>query len=336
MKLKFDIIDKISIGFTFAIFIGVISSYINLGMLSVFFSVIMPLLFLCNTLLAIYGLLKKKYFYITGTLLYLFCFTFFFQVSYTPKDKDNNTVSILSYNVRAFQQYISKNKNASTEIIKFIDSIGADIVVFQESSYKDSRNVQGYPYHFLGYRAHIDKSLLTIYSKYPIINKGFIDFPNSKNNAIYADIKINEDTLRVYNAHLQSYVISPYILTQKYSDFSYWKSLNSKIKKQVEQARLIKHHANKTNNNVIICGDFNATPYSQTYRILKENFKDSYLSSGNGFGETYSRLYYPLRLDYFLSSGNINVINHYNYDVNLSDHEPISIKFKIKQDTLKH
>ena len=272
----------------------------------------------------------KKYFYSIGAIVYLLCFTFFFQVSNTSKDEDNNTVSILSYNVRAFQQYISKNKNASTEIIKFIDSINADIVVFQESSYKDGKNVTGYPFQFLGYRAHIDKSLLTIYSKYPIVNKGYIDFPNSKNNAIYADIKINEDTLRVYNAHLQSYVISPYILTQKYSDFTYWKNLNSKIKKQVEQAKLIKRHANNTSNNVIISGDFNATPYSQTYRILKKNLKDSYLSSGNGFGETYSRLYYPLRLDYFLSSTDINIINHLNYDLNLSDHEPVMMKFKIK------
>jgi len=330
MKLKFDIIDKISVGFTLALIIGVISSYVNLGMLSVLFSVIMPLLFICNLLLGIYGLFKKKYFYSIGAIVYLLCFTFFFQVSYTSKDEDNNTVSILSYNVRAFQQYISENKNASTEIIKFIDSINADIVVFQESSYKDGKNVTGYPFQFLGYRAHIDKSLLTIYSKYPIVNKGYIDFPNSKNNAIYADIKINEDTLRVYNAHLQSYVISPYILTQKYSDFTYWKNLNSKIKKQVEQAKLIKRHANKTSNNVIISGDFNTTPYSQTYRILKKNLKDSYLSSGNGFGETYSRLYYPLRLDYFLSSTDINIINHLNYDLNLSDHEPVMMKFKIK------
>ena len=332
MKSKFSRIDKLSISCIAAMALGILSSYVNLGMLSVFFSVIMPLLFVLNLLLAICGLFKRKYIYSIGVFIFLLCYNFFFQFSKVTKLENKDAISILTYNVRAFQQPIADNlnKNATTEIIKFIDSVSAEIVVFQESSYKEGREITGYPYHFLGYRENIEKSLLTIYSKYPIINKGYIDFPNSKNNAIYADIKIKADTIRVYNAHLQSFVVAPHILANKYNDYSYWKGLNTKIKKQIEQAKLIKNHANKSMKKVIICGDFNATPYSQTYRILKKGLNDSYLSNGNGFGETYSLFNYPLRLDYFLNSDKISVLNHFNYDLNLSDHEPIVMKFRIK------
>ncbi|WP_179338840.1 endonuclease/exonuclease/phosphatase family protein [Winogradskyella ludwigii] len=332
MKSKFSRIDKLSISCIVAMVLGIISSYVNLGMLSVFFSVIMPLLFVLNLLLAIYGLFKRKYIYSIGVFIFLLCYNFFFQFSKVTKLENKDAISILTYNVRAFLQPLADNpnKNATTEIIKFIDSVSADIVVFQESSYKEGREITGYPYHFLGYRENIEKSLLTIYSKYPIINKGYIDFPNSKNNAIYADIIIKADTIRVYNAHLQSFVVAPHILANKYNDYSYWKGLNTKIKKQIEQAKLIKNHANKSMKKVIICGDFNATPYSQTYRILEKGLNDSYLSNGNGFGETYSLFNYPLRLDYFLNSDKISVLNHFNYDLNLSDHEPIVMKFRIK------
>ena len=332
MKSKFSRIDKLSISCIVAMVLGILSSFVNLGMLSVFFSVIMPLLFVLNLLLAIYGLFKRKYVYSIGVFIFLLCYNFFFQFSKVTKLENKDAISILTYNVRAFQQPIADNpnKNATTEIIKFIDSVNAGIVVFQESSYKEGREITGYPYHFLGYRENIEKSLLTIYSKYPIINKGYIDFPNSKNNAIYADIKIKADTIRVYNAHLQSFVVAPHILANKYNDYSYWKGLNTKIKKQIEQAKLIKNHANKSMKKVIICGDFNATPYSQTYRILKKGLNDSYLSNGNGLGETYSLFNYPLRLDYFLNSDKISVLNHFNYDLNLSDHEPIVMKFRIK------
>ncbi len=186
------------------------------------------------------------------------------------------------------------------------------------------------PSHFWSALVKANKSLLAIYSKYPIINKGYIDFPDTVNNAIYADIKVQTDTIRIYNAHLQSFVFAPHIIANKYNDYNYLTSLNNTITRQVEQANLIKNHADKSNNKIIICGDFNSTPYSRPYRILKNGLNDSYVSNGNGFGTTYKRLYYPLRLDYFLYDKQIEVISHKNFDLNLSDHEPIYISFKIK------
>ena len=332
MKPILGKIDKISIVVITVLIVGIISSFLDFGILSVFFSVAMPLIFLANCALAIYNIFKKKYFDLIGVIFFLLFYTFFFQFSLDEDIETKDYVSVLTYNVREFKQPISTNptQSASTEIIKFIDSLNVDILVFQESSNTDWKKIKGYPFIFLGYRQGIEKSLLTIYSKYPIIKKGYLDFPDTKNNAIYADIKIKHDTVRIYNSHLQSFVINQNIIANKYNDYNYLKHLNNTITKQIEQAKLIKNHAIKSSKKIIICGDFNATPYSATYRILKKGMKDSYICKGNGFGSTYAFLRYPLRLDYFLNDEQIDVINHDNFNLNLSDHEPILIEFKIK------
>ncbi len=332
MKPTLSKIDKFSITVLIVLVLGIVSSFFNFGILSVLFSVIMPLLFIINCLLSICGVIKKKYFTLIGVIIYLTFYSFFFQISTKIDVKPLDSFSLITYNAREFKQYVADDPkhNASTKIIKFVDSLNADIIAFQESSYKDVKKINGYPFIFIGYRDNIDKSLLTIYSKYPIINQGYVDFPNTKNNAIYADIKIKQDTIRVYNCHLQSFIINQYVIADNYKNVNYWKHLNNTNTKQIAQAHLIKSHADKSNLKTIICGDFNSTQYSQTYRILKDSMKDSYITNGNGFGKTYSFFKYPLQLDHFLYGRKIKVISHDNFNLKLSDHEPIYVKFKIK------
>ena len=188
MKPKFTKIDKFSIVAILVLILGVISSFLDFGLISVFFSVSLPLIFVLNCAFAIYGIFKKKYVYLVGVIAFLLCNNFFFQFSKTAHLESENSISILSYNVRAFNQPISGNlkHTGSLEIIKFIDSINPDILLLQESDFKESKKLKEYPYQFLGYRKGIEKSLLTIYSKYQIIDRGYIDFPNTKNNAIEA------------------------------------------------------------------------------------------------------------------------------------------------------
>ncbi|WP_405571310.1 endonuclease/exonuclease/phosphatase family protein [Winogradskyella sp. Asnod2-B02-A] len=331
MKIKYGKIDRLSIIVIIIVVIGVLSSFFDFGIISVFFSVIMPIVFIVNIVLAIYGALKKNYFYFIGIVLFFLNYNLFFQFSSNKELEIKDSISIVTYNVRGFKNHNSINSNQYdyTKIIKFIDSVDADILLLQESSYKEGKKIEQYPYVFLGYRENVNKSLLTIYSKYPIINKGYIDFKGTKNNAIYADLKVKQDTLRIYNCHLQSYVISPNTLTNKFNHN--WNSLNNTISIQVEQANLIKKHAETFGENTIICGDFNATPYSQTYKVLKKGLKDSYLSKGSGFGKTYSFHNYPLRLDYFLYNDQLEVLSQNNFSLKLSDHEPIYMRFKIKQ-----
>ena len=45
---------------------------------------------------------------------------------------------------------------------------------------------------------------LAIYSKYPVVRRGGIHYPESNNASMWADVIMHRDTLRVYNNHMQS------------------------------------------------------------------------------------------------------------------------------------
>jgi vancomycin resistance protein VanJ len=310
--------------------LGIFTSYYNIGFFTVFFSVSLPILFIINLLFGVYGIFIKKYFYLTGAFLFIIYFNFFFQFSAKDSLKQIETVSILSYNVREFNADNDINeKGITSKIVKFIDSVNPDILVLQESGYKKSLNIKNYTYNFLGYRKGVKKTLLAIYSKYPIINTGYVDFPNTINNGLYADLEIHQDTIRLYNIHLQSFGIELNSAKEGNNKFtSFFKKVNNSISKQIKQAELVKKHANDCTKKVIICGDFNAAQYSLPYRILKKGLNDSFINKGDGLGTTYSLFGYPLRLDFFLLDKQMDIIAHENFDLNLSDHEPILIKFK--------
>ena len=148
------------------------------------------------------------------------------------------------------------------------------------------------------------------------------------NNAIYADIKYKNDTIRLFNLHMQSFRIQlNSAKTNKSSNFL--SKMNFGISKQIEQANLVKRKSIDSNKKTIICGDLNSTPYSLPYRILRKGLHDSFVRKGDGLGTTYKLFNYPLRLDYFLVDPRIQIYNHQNFDLNLSDHEPVCMVFKI-------
>ena len=333
MIRKFDKIDKISLVFISILIIGVISSFFNFGILSIFFSISVPFVFIILCFLGIISVFRKKFIPLLGIIIFLISYPFFYGFSGTSDIDLKNTVSLLTYNVKGFKHpsYGNSKRDPLPEILKFVDSLNPDIVAFQEFSNKGYRKLDKYPYVFLGLRHGVEKSLLSIYSKYKILNQGYIDFDDTRNNAIFADILLKNDTVRIYNVHLQSYIINEQIVLNKYDEYKFWKRINHSYKKQIAQASLIKSlNEDSTKRNRIICGDFNATPFSQTFRILKNNLKDSYIEKGCGFGGTYKLSYLPLRLDYFLHNNNIETINHTNFNLDLSDHEPIAVRFKIK------
>ncbi len=43
-----------------------------------------------------------------------------------------------------------------------------------------------------------------IYSKFPIVNSGHLDFEGTNNSILWADVAVRRDTVRVFCAHLQT------------------------------------------------------------------------------------------------------------------------------------
>jgi len=307
----------------------------GLNFFAFFFSLIIPLFLLINFCFLFYWLIKKKRYSLISLSSILIYFLFFnspVQINIVNDNQINNSFSLMSFNVKGFGATQSvRNLETSDKITSFVKSKNPDIVCFQEFSRFEFQSFNNYPYKFIGYRRDFEKSLQVIYSKYPIIDKGFIDFQDTRNQTIYVDINFEGEITRVYNIHLQSYMLGS---IRFYSNLENLIILVDKVNTtqtmQVEQVQIILDHAKMFKGKVVFLGDFNSTQYSSNYKRLKQNKNDSYIESGFGFGSTYPRRNYPFRIDYVLVDSDINVLSHENFNLKISDHEPILVRLAIK------
>ena len=269
-------------------------------------------------------------------LLSSFCLLAAVGFSYFPyKFKEHtvisgNSFSVMSYNVRLFNKYRwIDDEEVPEKILDFITESNPDILTLQEYGPFDKVSAL-YPYKFKKVKGKKMRTFsgLNIFSKYPIVNRGSLDFENSTNNAIYVDIVRNYDTVRVYNLHLESFGIKPDSVNIAEMSEKDSKKLISRLKnsfsKQQDQVVKFNEHKTQCRYKVILCGDFNNTFYSWAYNNLKgDDLRDSYVSAGKGFGKTYSFNGYPLRIDFILAEEAFKINEHKSYEVRLSDHEPI-------------
>ena len=80
--------------------------------------------------------------------------------------------------------------------------------------------------------------------------------------------------------------------------------------------------------SIIVCGDFNDTPLSYAYNVLKGNLVDAFSISGRGIGVSFVKI--PiLRIDYILHDPNLKSTNYKNHKQILSDHYAVSCEITI-------
>jgi len=237
-------------------------------------------------------------------------------------------VRIMSYNVRMFNLYKwIDEKNVDEKIYDFINSKEPDILCIQEFHPSLKKGLK-YPYEYIKISNENNHFGHAIFSKFKIVNSGSLNFSNTGNNAIFADIVRNSDTIRVYNIHLESLKLNPNddYFTQENSE-KFKKRVEKAFKIQANQVELIKLHQEKITYKSIICGDFNNTAFSWIYHQLKENKNDAFEVAGKGFGRTFDYKL-PVRIDYILTDDKIEVNNFKTYEVKFSDHFPIMARLK--------
>lgn len=267
--------------------------------------------------------------------------------------KADKQVKFLSYNVRAFNVYRwEDNPSTRTEILAFIRDENPDVLCLQEFF---SGNLSGFrerelnrKLDHLSYR-HIDYTIssprrhygIATFSHYPIIHSGSIPLEDRVSICIYSDILMNKDTFRVYNCHLQSI----YLDSKRYQlldslKFRYDDKQMAEIKdisfrlrdafiKRAAQADIIAAHISSCPYPVTVCGDFNDTPVSYTYRTIRDGLQDAFAESGWGLGRTYNGKFPSFRIDYILHSESIDALFFSREKVLLSDHFPIISYLKI-------
>jgi endonuclease/exonuclease/phosphatase family metal-dependent hydrolase len=263
-------------------------------------------------------------------------------------------LKVLSYNVRGFNIYQwSQEPEAKEEIFKFLESRQLQLVCFQEyyTSTKsgqtheyNSRQLDFLPYNAVYYAAdpaNRNGFGIATFSKYPILKKSRIPFSSSSNAAMYTDILFRDDTIRVFNIHLQSIQFQKdnyaFLDTARFKynneQINELRAIGSRLKTafsmRAEQANVIANYIHDSPHPVVVMGDFNDTPQSYAYRKIKKGLDDSFRKAGRGFGNTYAGELPSFRIDYILYGPPLLSADFKRTKTDHSDHYPISTRLFI-------
>ncbi|WP_434035451.1 endonuclease/exonuclease/phosphatase family protein [Formosa sp. 4Alg 33] len=306
----------------------------NFSILSVL-SLTVPFLIIANVAFALYWLLKIKLqmvLSITVVLIgYFYSGSLYRFSSATAIDNDEN-LSIMSYNVRLFNIYQwIPDTDTALEISKFVKEQQPDILCLQEYHPNNkSADFSSYKFHYIQLAGEKKQLGQAIYSKFPIVNKGSIRFPNTTNNAIYVDVVKEKDTIRIYNIHLQSLKINTEVEALKKQDSErLFKSIGKSFAVQQDQTELFLEHKSKSPYKMIITGDLNNTASSYVYRMIKGDLNDTFREAGSGFGKTFNFKFFPVRIDFIFADENFKINGFKTFKEEYSDHYPIMTKVSL-------
>ncbi|MBS1654531.1 MAG: endonuclease/exonuclease/phosphatase family protein [Bacteroidetes bacterium] len=273
-----------------------------------------------------------------------------FSSSFTS-DKAPGTIRVLSWNVSRWDE---RNKQLRGGVsyrplmMDFIQSQNADILCLQEffectdpklfDSNIPALEKMGYRYHYFFPSSSIFNGKLqyglAIFSRLPVIDSAKYDIDKSTHSEgiCYADIKLKDSIIRVFNTHLQSIGLSQqdYKNLGKAEDS---RSILGKIKKsyliRATQVKLARTIIDSSSHKTILCGDIDDVPNSWAYFHIRQGFYDAFLESGLGLGRSFRFVSPTLRIDYIFSGKKMKVMQYTNPHLNYSDHYPVIADLKV-------
>ena len=258
-----------------------------------------------------------------------------------PKNKKENTLRIISWNVSGFNgnQSTTTLKLRTQEIAYSIQKWNPDIICMQEYNTNERPNdvanhaqyfKEQYPYSYFS-KDYQTKELAyysgcIIYSKYKIIDVQRFPYQN-KESLIAATILKGDDTIRIYTTHLASYRF-------KQKDFdaiddatkNKWgvvRKMKHAFEERAIQAAMVEKEINNSPYPTIITGDFNDVPNSYPYEKIGNGLQDAFVLKGLGIGRTFSGISPTLRIDNIFVDKRFSVRQFTRIPKKLSDHFPI-------------
>ncbi len=285
-------------------------------------------LILTNALFFLYWTLRlKKQLFLSLAILCIGYVSFgsLYKFSSSKKIENPNNIKVMNYNVRLFNLYKwIPEDNMENKIVDFVKLENPDILSIQEYHPHKNIDFSFFKYKYEKLLGKKTKYGQAIFSQFPIVNSGSIEFPETGNNAIFVDVLKQTDTVRVYNIHLESLRINTNVETLKEEDSErLFKRVGETFKMQQFQTELFLKHKEQCAHKMIICGDFNNTAFSYVYRKIKGDLNDTFKEAGNGFGRTYSFKFFPVRIDFIFADEAFSVNGFKTYNEQYSDHYPM-------------
>ena len=331
-----------------------------------FLGLIFPFLFLGNLCFLVgWLILRKRYALISAIALLLgfksisVFFAFHPGSGFTEQKKEGD-LRIATWNVARFiEMKRNHNKGSRTRLrmMEQIEAQNADVICMQEFFHSlaydwypnltyISKNYN-YPYYYFSHDVDGDNHFTgsVIFSRYPIIDSGLIRFPRPSlpEALMHADIKVNDDTIRVYTTHLQSvqfkkgdYQRIEEIKSGEDGLVGNSKTIFSKLRtgfaNRKIQVDIINQVLNDSPYPVIFCADLNDVPNSYAYYQVKADMQDAFLQKGFGIGRTFNALSPTLRIDYILADDAFDIRQFKRIVRDYSDHYMLVADVRLARD----
>ena len=323
-----------------------------------------PILYIATFFLALYWAIRWRWIFFLPAILLLvglpkikLYYHFPFSKQYHEPEAQGN-IKVMTFNVEGFLDYDEKSRRSistAREITAFIRESNPDIICMQEfqstpNITEESLNgmLSDWPYRRMGYSiegAGGGRFGVALYSKYPITGSGHIHFEESNNGSLWADLLVGRrDTVRVICNHLETTYIDQnnveflnyYNFTNEIDKTGQIRQIAGRLRKgfrkRAGQADRVAELISSRELPTLVCGDFNDTPMSYSYRTIRGGFGDAFEEKGRGYGFTYKRLYRLLRIDFILPSPQLETLSYDSPDVPWSDHNPVVATFRLKRE----
>lgn len=305
------------------------------------FGLLLPIILILNLLILLFWIWKKSPWMIVPLTALLINLPYIISVIHLPIRKPEppeRKVTVATYNIRN-----EIGENIFLDAIQFADFVSKEEIdilnmqefpqsgVAKEGLILELKKIMPY-YHIL---SQTPEGLnVALFSKYPILEVEPIPFgEKTDNSALWADINLDGDRVRIFNNHLQTTN-----LNQNKIDFSFniGKTLQQikTLKRVVEengsirtqQADMIRKLIDKCPYPLIVCGDFNTSTASYTYRTIKGKLRDSFRDAGRGYGYSYRYLKKFYRIDFiFFTPEVFRATRYYSPELEFSDHKPVVV-----------
>ncbi len=272
--------------------------------------------------------------------------------SSSPSD-ESQAFTVMTWNVLGFR----------SEVARRVLSTEADLVLMQECSFEtedylteyttpalvDSIKAR-YPYRTQGC------SDVVILSRVPftlVPNKTMRNLLGAYGNDTYHtygriyDLNIQGHSLRIVAVHMQSFglsgedkalykdVLKTGVNTRselRDVKHSLLDKVTSASRRRAVEAHQVRDVIDEAPANVIVCGDFNDTPGSYTYRTIKgDDFTDSFVKCGTWPINTFNRDGLYFKIDHMLYRGDLKAVSTRRERWSESDHYPIITTFEWTQ-----
>lgn len=302
---------------------------------------IYPLLLLLNCIFVIFWLSVRKWYFLLslGVLALGYQQIGAFIQFGVPASKANDQpeLTVATYNLYGFRKMHTQGDHRAAMKALHEQMNGPDILCVQEALNADALGTHiGMPHVY-----RIPNCQSTIFSRYPMLRRGYINLKSGPSLSGYADLDVDGDTIRLYLLHLTSNRITQRtedLMEQgRFQDSDTWVEVGNLLGRYSEaaavrarQADELREHISSSPHPVIVCGDFNDIPQSYTYATIKGDMRDSFIAKGSGVGATYGGKVPGLRIDYILADRHFAFTGHRVLRIDSSDHYPVVATIRIK------